>query len=259
MHKQPMFTKPVRAQVGAVAGLVAAGMLLAGAGVSATGQQAVATTTTPAAAPAAAAPTFSDPGNIDNRYLPLTRATTCVMRGSTVDGIKKKSVKTVLDKRRTFDVDGQSVQTVAVRDDSFVGGKMIESTEEYFAQSDEGTVYYFGEDVKNLKNGKVVNTKGTWLYGKDTDTLGVAMPNEPKLDQQWRFEDVPNLATMETNQVVETGLRTKVRKWGVLDDVIRVEAFVQPDGEVEYTLYASGVGLVAEYPPDARSTFHGCS
>ena len=132
----------------------------------------------------------------------------------------------------------------------------METTLDYFAQGDNGWVYYLGEHVKNLRNGKVVNRKGTWLFGRDTDRLGVAMPAEPKLGQQWRLEDVPGV-TMESNRLEETGLRTKVGKT-IREDVIRVQEFIQPEGEVEYKLYASGIGTVAEYPPGGRVSFAGC-
>ncbi len=58
--------------------------------------------------------------------------------------------------------------------------------------------------------------------------------------------------TTESNRVEETGLRA--RAGGKLyTDVIRTQEFIQPEGEVEYKLYAPGVGLITEYPPDGRS------
>jgi len=237
-----------------VAALVAVAALVSGCGTtSATRTEAVAPR--PAAVPAAT-PTFSNPGTIDNRYLPLTKFTTCVLRGRAEDGARERSVKTILKRRKSFTVNGAEVKAVVLRDNAYEAGELVESTLDYFGQADDGTVYYFGEQVKNLRNGRVVNTKGTWLYGRDTDRLGVAMPNEPKLGQQWNFEDVPGLTT-ESNRVEETDLRTKVGK-RILTDVIRIQEFIQPEGEVEYKLYASGVGTVAEYPPGGRTFFAGC-
>jgi len=251
MHQHPVSTNRRQGQAGAVAGLLTTGLLLSACA------QAAATREVAVGAPVAAAtPTFSNPTTIDNRYLPLTKFTTCVMRGRAEDGARERSVKTVLKRRKAFTVEGQQVQTVVLRDNAYEDGELVESTFDYFGQSDEGTVYYFGEQVKNLRNGKVVNTNGTWLYGRDTDRLGVAMPNEPQLGQQWNFEDVPGLTT-ESNRVEETDLRTKVGK-RVRTDVIRIQEFIQPEGEVEYKLYASGIGTVAEYPPGGRTFFVSC-
>ena len=153
-------------------------------------------------------------------------------------------------------VSGKPVDVAVIRDDAYEGGKLVESTLDYFAQGDDGVVYYFGEDVENIRNGKIVDRKGTWLYGEDTDVLGVAMPAQPELGAQYRFEDVPG-TTHESNRVEEVGMRARVG--GKLHTaVIRIQEFIQPEGEVEYKLYASGIGTVAEYPPGARTVFVSC-
>jgi hypothetical protein len=41
-------------------------------------------------------------------------------------------------------------------------------------------------------------------------------------------------------------------------DVIRIQEFIQPEGDVEYKTYAPGLGVIAEYPPDARVEHAGC-
>ena len=40
--------------------------------------------------------------------------------------------------------------------------------------------------------------------------------------------------------------------------MIRVQEFIQPEGDVEYKLYAPGVGVITEYPPDGRTELAGC-
>jgi hypothetical protein len=197
------------------------------------------------------APVFSHPATIDNRYLPLTAHHRCELRGG-----GEHVVRTVLERTKRFDVTGQGVDAVVIRDKSYEDGKLVERTFDYFAQSDDGTVYYLGEDVDNIRRGKVVNHHGSWLYGRDTDVPGVAMPPDPNVGDQWRFEDVPGITT-ESDRVEETGMRSLVdgRMFG---DVIRIQEFTQPEGEVEYKLYAPGVGVIVEYPPDGRVAFTGC-
>jgi len=204
-----------------------------------------------AAQSAPPAPVFSHPATIDNRYLPLTAHHRCELRGG-----GEHVVRTVLERTKRFDVAGQSVDAVVIRDKSYEDGKLVERTFDYFAQSDDGTVYYLGEDVDNIRRGKVVNHHGSWLYGRDTDVPGVAMPPDPNVGDQWRFEDVPGITT-ESDRVEETGMRSLVdgRMFG---DVIRIQEFTQPEGEVEYKLYAPGVGVIVEYPPNGRVAFTGC-
>ena len=59
-------------------------------------------------ASAAPEPVFSDPATIDNRYLPLTTHRRCVMRGRAEDGTRQRSVKTVLERTKRFDVNGRA-------------------------------------------------------------------------------------------------------------------------------------------------------
>jgi hypothetical protein len=202
------------------------------------------------------APVFSDPTTIDNRYLPLTAKKRCELRGKADDGTRERSIKTVLERTRRFDIAGQQVDAVVIRDDAYEDGRLVERTFDYFAQADDGTVYYLGEDVDNIRRGKVVDHGGSWLYGRDTDVLGVAMPADPKVGDQYRFEDVPRI-TSESNRVEEAGMRARAAR-RTFTGVIRIQEFIQPEGEIEYKLYAPEVGLIVEYPPDGRIALSGC-
>ena len=208
------------------------------------------------ARPASGGPRFSDPGNIDNPYLPITERRRCEHRGEDKDGTRTRSVQTLLERSKRFVVDGQKVDAVVVRDKAYSDGQLVEIAFDYFAQSDDVTVYYLGEDVDNIEDGQVVDHGGTWLLGKHTDVPGVAMPARPRLDERYRFEDVPGVTT-ESNKVEEVGLRALVA--GRLHTrVIRISEFIQPEGETEQKLYSPGVGKIAEYPPDGRAELVGC-
>ena len=212
--------------------------------------------TAAALAVAGAVTGFSDARNIDNAYLPLTQFDRCELRGRLDDGSRERTVRTLLDRTRAFTVDGRRVEAAVIEDRAFEDGELVERTLDYFAQGDDGAVYYLGEHVANIRRGRVVSHRGSWLYGKHTDVLGVAMPAQPVLGAQWRFEDVPGI-TVESNRVEEVGMRAKAGG-RLFSDVIRVQEFIQPEGEVEYKLYARGTGVIAEYPPDGRVVLRGC-
>ena len=198
---------------------------------------------------------FSHPQTIDNPYLPLSKFTRCEL-GGVHDGTRERNVVRRLKRTRAFTVEGQRVNAVVMDDRAFADGELVERTFDYFAQADDGTVHYLGEHVDNIRHGRVVDHHGSWLYGRDTKVLGVAMPAQPVLGMQWRLEDVPRI-TVESDRVEEVGLRA--RAGGRLHrDVIRVQEFVQPEGDVEYKLYAPGVGVITEYEPDGRSVLRGC-
>jgi hypothetical protein len=203
-----------------------------------------------------AASAFSSPQTIDNPYLPLSKFSRCELRGTQDDGTRERNVVRRLSRTRSFTIGGRRVPAVVMDDRAFENGKLVERTFDYFAQADDGTVHYLGEHVDHMRRGRVVGHEGSWLYGRDTHVLGVAMPPHPTLGLQWRLEDVPRITT-ESDRVEEVGMRARAA--GRLHhDVIRTQEFTQPEGEVEYKLYAPGVGVITEYAPDGRAVLRGC-
>lgn len=202
-----------------------------------------------------AAPTFSDPTEIDNPYLPLSSFHRCTLRGEE-DGERLRIERTVLDRTRTFVVDGVAVETMVVKDRVHADGELIEDTRDFLAQDDAGAVRYFGERVDNIRDGRVVNHHGSWLVGRDTDAIGVLMAADPHVGTHWRAEDAPPI--VEYDRVVAK-LRRAEAGGRTYRHVIRVREFALPDREVEFKLYAKGVGVVAELPPDGEVTLAACT
>lgn len=201
-------------------------------------------------------PRFSEPTAINNDYLPLSSFHRCTLRGEE-DGERLRVKRTVLDRTRTFLVDGVPVETMVVKDRVHADGKLIEDTRDFFAQDDDGGVHYFGERVDNVRDGRIVNHHGTWLYGRDTQQLGVLMPADPHVGSHWMSEAAPPDA-IEYDRVVAR-LRRAEAGGRAYRNVIRVREFSQPDREVEFKLYARGVGVVAELPPDGEVELAGCT
>ena len=143
------------------------------------------------------APAFSDPTTIDNPYLPLSKFSRCTLRGEE-DGSRQRIVRKVLDRTRTFVVDGVAVETLVVKDRVKEEGKLIEDTRDFFAQDDQGNVRYFGEAVDNIRNGHVVDHHGSWLFGRDTQVIGVLMHADPHVGRHWKSEDAPRSPSSTT-------------------------------------------------------------
>jgi hypothetical protein len=195
------------------------------------------------AAPASA--TFSDPTAIDNHYLPLSKFHRCTYKGEE-DGARISIRRTVLDRTKTFAVDGVPVDAMVVKDRVREDGELIEDTRDFFAQDDRGAVRYFGERVDNISNGRVVDHGGSWLFGRDTDEIGVLMPAHPGRGHRWLSENAPPI-TVEHDRVVAKR-----------EGTITVREFALPDREVEYKVYARGVGVIKELPPEGRVVLDDC-
>ena len=192
------------------------------------------------------------PRAIDNPYLPLTKFDRCELRGG-----GERVVRTLLDETRRFRVDGRDVDARVIEDRAFVKGELVERTLDYFSQAEDGSVLYLGEHVDNYENGKVADHDGTWLYGRDTKTAGVAMPADPRVGTRFRFEDVPGVTT-ESNTVTAKLPELRVGST-TYRDVIRIREEIQPDDEIENKFYARGIGVIREVPPDGRVELVGCS
>ena len=63
-------------------------------------------------------------------------------------------------------------------------------------QADDGSVWYFGEDVYNYRHGVVADISGTWLAGKE-GPAAMIMPADPAVGVVHRPENIPGLVWEE--------------------------------------------------------------
>ena len=136
-----------------------------------------------------------------------------------------------------------------MEDRAYEDGELHEIALDYYAQADDGTVYYMGEDVDNYENGKVANHDGAFRYGEDTEALGVAMPANPTPGDEFSFEDVPDVGS-ERNTVKSVG-EPETFGGTTYDDALAVDGYVLPDEEEETKYYARDIGLIREVGPES--------
>jgi hypothetical protein len=186
-----------------------------------------------------AAPRFSNPRAITNSYLPLQSLKRDILtsKGERVE----RTVRP--DLQKAFQMGDQKVEALVVEDREFAHGKLSEVALDYFAQADDGTVYYLGEDVDQYRNGKVVGHEGSWLLGKQTWQLGVLMPPHPKVGDRFRSEDVPGV-TREDDEVLSVSETVTVAA-GTYQNCVKIKEHLS-DGKTEYKFYAPGTGCVKE-------------
>ena len=185
-------------------------------------------------------PVFSHPQQITNPYLPLASLKQDVLENKSLH--VERTAKP--DIHQTFQVGGQTVEALTVEDREFnAGGELIEATLDYFAQDDDGNVYYMGEDVDEYSHGKISGHSGAWLFGKDTQRLGLLMPAHPKIGDKFKSEDAPPI-TWEADEVVSIS-ETATVPAGTFPNCLKIKERAS-DGDTEYKLYAPGVGCVEE-------------
>ncbi len=187
-------------------------------------------------------PSFSHPTQITNPYFPLARMRRHTLEG-TVGGQQVRIVRTLKNRTESFQVGDQTVRTLVMEDRAYVDGELEEVALDYFAQADDGTVYYFGEDVNIYSNGKVVSHEGAWRYGVDTNQLGVIMPARPKVGTTFQPENVLGI-TAEDNEVLSVSETVRVPA-GRFRNCLKVQETL-PDKTIEFKYYAPNVGVVKE-------------
>src|SRR4051812_5487868 len=108
---------------------------------------------------------------VDNPWLPMRPGT--VMRYRGMEG-GKRTLDVVTVTRRTKLIDG--ARCVAVSDRVFTAGHLSEKTEDWYAQGRDGTVWYFGENTRELdRHGRTTSTEGSWEAGVNGARPGIVM------------------------------------------------------------------------------------
>jgi uncharacterized membrane protein YkoI len=158
------------------------------------------------------------------------------------DGKDVRITITVLNETRKID----GVETRVVEEKLFESGQIKEITRDYFAFSKKtASVYYFGEDVDNYKDGKVENHGGSWISGENGAKYGLIMPGINLLGARYCQEVAPGVGmdraeNVALNETVETPS-------GRYEHCLKTEETTPLEPATkEYKLYAPGVGIVQE-------------
>jgi hypothetical protein len=177
---------------------------------------------------------------IDNKYFPLKPGTTFVYQGNS-GGNPERDVMTVTHSTKRI----MGVKCVVVDDRVFAKGKLGEKTFDWYAQDKKGNVWYFGENSKAYKNGKV-STGGSWEAGKAGAKPGIIMQAHPKVGQSYRQEYYKGSAE-DMAKVLKLNGSAKV-PFGSFDhnSLLTKEWSPLEPGVVEHKYYAAGVGDIKE-------------
>src|SRR5262249_31425060 len=125
---------------------------------------------------------------IDNPYMPLIPGASWLYRGAK-SGVPMKD-RVVVQNYTTVIM---GVTCTVVLDRVYVGGKLSENTHDFYAQDHFGNVWYFGEAERDLENGKVVSTEGSWRAGVNGANPGIIMQAEPTLGDVYTQEFAPGV------------------------------------------------------------------
>jgi hypothetical protein len=182
-------------------------------------------------------PSFSNPTSITNPLHPSS-VIQQVIYGGQVDGKPFRTEFTRLPVTKAIEWDGQRINVVTWQYLAFSNGRIDEVAIDWFAQADDGAVWYFGEDVFNYANGVVADTEGTWIAGKNGPP-GMIMPGRPSVGDVYRPENIPSIVFEEVT--VKAVGRTVAGPSGPLSGALVVSE-LHMDGTREDKTFAPGYG-----------------
>jgi len=157
-----------------------------------------------------------------------------------------KVTSTVLNETKVV---GDNIVTRAVEEKTVNSktGNLVEITKDYFAICKENnSVLYFGEDVDNYEDGKVVDHEGAWLHGTNNAKAGLIMPGIVLLGSKYYQEIAPDVA-MDKSEVVGMDETVNVPA-GSFSNVIHMKetSDLEPTTLAEDNLHAPGIGQVID-------------
>jgi hypothetical protein len=193
-----------------------------------------------AAKPEPDAPIFPRSGfqaGVDHPYFPLVPGT--VWRYVEKHGMRV-SENEVTVTRRTKKILG--VTCIVVHDVERRDGKVVEDTEDWYAQDRRGNVWYFGEATREFLAGGRVSTEGSWVAGAGDAAAGIAMPANPTRWKPYYQEYSPGHA--EDMAQVESVHEDVFVPAGRYRNCLLTKEWSPLERGSEKKWYARGVGLV---------------
>jgi hypothetical protein len=186
-----------------------------------------------------------DPANfvdrVDNKYFPLEPGTTFVYEGKDEEGFERIEVSVTNDSKQIM-----GVECVVVRDRDWIDGELVEDTFDWHAQDKEGNVWYFGENSREIENGKVVSTEGSWEAGVDGAKPGILIQGGPKVGETYYQEYYAGEAE-DKGKVLSLNESATV-PYGSFDNLLMTRDWnpLEPAAGVAHKYYAPNIGKIQE-------------
>jgi hypothetical protein len=156
-----------------------------------------------------------------------------------------------------------------------------EDTDDWFAEAADGTVWYFGEEVKDYDTfagdlparPELVSIDGSFKTGRERDKAGILFPGTPEVGRLLReefslgnAEDVSEVVSTTyafgTDPALDAFVPAGLASLLCAEDcVVTKNANLLEPEEFAYKYYARGLGLFLEVKPDEGAVLElkGCN
>ena len=183
---------------------------------------------------------------IDNQWFPLRPGMQFTTTGKVTDADGTKAhtvVHTVTGLTKVID----GVKTLVMWDRDYSDGVLAESELAFFAQSDDGDVWLFGEYPEEYEDGKLIGAPSTFISGIDGAQAGIAMQARPHRNSPAYVQAyAPKVDFLDCGDVLYKHLRVCVPT-GCYNDVMVIDEYnplEPPSAGHQRKYYSAGTGLV---------------
>jgi hypothetical protein len=182
-------------------------------------------------------PAFSDPTSVTNPLFPVGVLEHAILLG-VVGGETFRAETSVLAETDEIELEETGVEVLVSQYVSLVNRRIAEVALDWYAQADDGSVWYLGEDVFNYEDGVIADFEGTWVACED-GPAAMIMPADPRPGDVYRPENVYPVVFEEV-EVLSVG-QTVQGPRGPVSGAIVVEE-LHMDGSTERKTFAPGYG-----------------
>lgn len=173
----------------------------------------------------------------NNPFIPIQPGKVLKLRNADGDTL----TVTILPETKTLD----GVKCGVLEERETKGGQLIEVSRNFFATDPANNdVYYFGEDVDNYKDGKIVDHESAWHAGEKGAKFGLMIPGSAKVGDKFYQEIAPKVA-MDRVEIVSTDQTVKTPA-GTFKNCVHLKETTPLEGDVSHKYYAPGVGMIKD-------------
>jgi len=186
---------------------------------------------------------FSNGSDITNVWLPLQPGRRWIIEGVTIESNER------IPHRITFTVTSLTkviggVKTAVVWIEDLSDGVLVEKEIAFYAQDDDGTVWYLGEHPEEFEDGEFVKAP-TWIHGLEDAQAGIKMFADPTTHTQALYQGWgPAVEWSDYARIDESQPEDCVTA-GCYKDVVRfAESSLGEEGIFQLKSYAQGIGEI---------------
>jgi len=177
---------------------------------------------------------LSPTGN--NSYLPVQPGKVLKLR----HGADRLTI-TILNETKIVN----GVKTGVLEEREEKDGKLIEVSRNFLAtDKTTGDVYYFGEDVDNYKDGKIISHESEWHSGEKGATFGLLIPGKPRVGDKYYQEIAPKVA-MDRVEIISTD-ETVTTPAGTFKRCVHLRETTPLEADVSHKYFAPGIGIIKD-------------